>query len=300
MTISLNALRVFLIAAQDQSLKQAAGRLNLSPGAVSHQVRQLENSLGVPLFERRNNAVTLTASGRALAAQAQPGLDVMQAALENVTRAAHEITVNVSASFATRWLIPRLEQFRARHPRARIRLETVKGNGPVPAPASDLTITYVRADALPPDGTVLFEDRCRPYLSPALLARLDDPQDLARIPALECAEGNWDWAQWLRSTGRTGMPLTLTDAFDLDDAALRAAVAGMGMTLASQFMIADDLQAGQLVPVPGTRDALLGYFIVIRGPRQSGLTEQFMRWMQRRAEASGSGVPLGGPALPPG
>ncbi|MEX0285476.1 MAG: LysR substrate-binding domain-containing protein [Paracoccaceae bacterium] len=272
---SLNALRVFLAAARLGSLKLAASELSVTPGAVSHQVRQLERALGTPLFQRRNNGIELTPAGAALAEEAAAGLAILHGALENVARDAHELTVSVSMTLATRWLIPRLESFRARNPHARIRLETVNGTGLPDRTAADIAIAYVRRDDLPDGADILLKDRCRPHLSPSAVR-----PSWRTIPALQSATGNWDWDLWLRSTGQEGIMLQYAASFDVDDAALRAAVAGMGMVLCPDFMVADDVAAGRLVPLDGAPAETLGYYLIQRGHRETGLSERFVRWLR--------------------
>ncbi len=279
---SLNGLRVFLIAARHGSLKLAAQELNVSPGAVSHQVRQLESALGVELFQRANNAIHLTQAGTALARDAAPGLAIMETALADVARDAHELTLSVSTSLAVRWLIPRLDAFRARNPTARIRMETVRAVSPEGAHqlGSDLRIDYHRHQNLPDGADILLRDRCRPYLSPVLLEQLGGSPALSRVPALQVTPRNWDWHLWLARCGWSDVDLCYGASFDLDDAGLKAAVAGMGMILCADFMIADDLEHGRLVALPDMPEHALGYYVLRQGPRESLLSRRFLRWLR--------------------
>lgn len=277
--VSLNALRVFLLAARSLSLTQAAAQLGVTPGAVSHQIRALETTLGVALFHRSNNAISLTAEGAALAREAVPGLAVLSGAIANVSRSAQELTVQAPTTFATRWLIPRLDGFRKKASGAVIRLDTQEAR-PGADPLCDVTLTYYRQGDLQDGAEILFEDRCQPYLSPRLLETTRDPGDLSAIPALQCTQGNWDWRMWLDGADT---PLRFAGHFDIDDAALRAAVAGLGMVLASDFMIQDDIAEGRLCPVPGQPSRILGYYALERGARETGLRESFVRWLHREA-----------------
>ena len=279
---SLNALRVFLLAARSLSLTQAAAQLGVTPGAVSHQIRTLENTLGVALFHRSNNAISLTDEGAALAREAAPGLAVLSGALANVSRSAQELTVQAPTTFATRWLIPRLEGFRKKAPGAVIRLDTQEPR-PGAGPLCDVTLSYYRQDDLPEGAEILLEDRCQPYLSPRLLESTPDPVDLSTIPALQCTQGNWDWRMWLEESETLKTHLRFAGYFDIDDAALRAAVAGLGMVLAPDFIIRDDIAGGRLCAVPGQPSRILGYYAVERGARETGLRESFVRWLHREA-----------------
>ena len=281
--VSLNALRVFLLSARHLSLTLAAEQLGVTPGAVSHQIRTLETTLGVALFHRSNNAISLTAEGAALAREAAPGLAVMTSAIANVSRSAQELTVQAPTTFATRWLIPRLDAFRKKAPGAVIRLDTQEAR-PGADPLCDVTLIYYRRDDLPKDADILFEDRCQPFLSPRLLEKATDPVDLSAIPALQCTQGNWDWRMWLEESLAPRTPLRFAGHFDIDDAALRAAVAGLGMVLASDFMIRDDIAEGRLCAVPKQPCRTLGYYVIERGTRETGLRESFVRWLHREAE----------------
>lgn len=141
----LNAVRVFEAAARRGSLKAAAEELGVTASAVSHQVRHLEEGLGVRLFARSNNAIELTAEGARFAAATAPALDIIAAAASALQRDANEVFVRASVSLALRWLIPRLGRFRQAHPSIRVRLET-----PVSAMADhddiDLVIGYTRIE----------------------------------------------------------------------------------------------------------------------------------------------------------
>ncbi|WP_350333323.1 LysR family transcriptional regulator [Coralliovum pocilloporae] len=282
--ISLNSLRVFLSAAGHGSLKAAAMDLGVTPGAVSHQIKTLEAVLGVELFVRTNNTIRLTEAGEGLLAQALPGLKTMEAALENVVRQTHELTVRVSVTLATRWLIPRLGLFNRSFPNARVQLETVNSTGQPPGPEPDISILYYKYFEIPPQADCILSDASRPYLSPMLLQRIADPGDLEAIPAIECTRNNWDWHSWLAATEQSGTRLSYAGSFDFDDAALRAAVAGVGMVLSPDFMIRDDLEAGRLCALPGAEAAVLGSYVIRRGVRETALADSFVRWLKQMAE----------------
>lgn len=283
-TISLNAVRVFLIAARHLSIKQAADEISVTPGAVSHQVKALEDALGRQLFLRRNNAIELTDIGAQLVRAASPGLHTLHSALEQVIRDTDTLRIRASMSFAMRWLIPKLHQFKTKNPGAHVELETVfdiDRQNPVTA---DVTIAYYRHDACPEGADLLFDDVCRPYLAPSLLTKLATPGDVTSIPALQSAKGNWDWQLWLAKTGLRGAELSFTERFDLDDAALRAACAGMGMVLTSEFMIESELADGRLVPLPDSAEFRAGCYVLHMSAQETGLSKRFVRWVHDVAQ----------------
>ncbi|WP_333830663.1 LysR substrate-binding domain-containing protein [Pararhodobacter sp.] len=278
--ISLNALRVFTTAAECGSLSKAALRLGVTAGAVSHQIRALEGAMGVTLFHRANNAIRLTETGETLFRQSLPGILGLERAVEAAISGAVEVSVQVPVTLATRWLIPRLEQFRAPHPDLRIRIETTGGTGFPTSTGADFALAYFPLATAPADAEVFLEDRCRPYLSPALLARITDPRDLACIPALQSASENWDWACWLHESGHSTTRLSYSGRFDMDDAALRAAIAGLGMVLAPEFIIRDDLADNRLCPLPDCPEVRLGAYVLRQNGPGTRQTEIFLSWLR--------------------
>ena len=283
--VSLNALRVFLIAARHRSFKATASDLGVTPGAVSHQVRQLEDQLGLRLFVRANNAITLTESGVWLAQEAEPGLSLMQGALDRLSRQAQSLSIAVSATFAARFLIPRLNRFKRRHPDALIRFETLQDNRLSPNSDAEIVIAYMPGDR-PETGEVLFSDACRPYLAPALLEKLGPRPALSDVTALQCSQTNWDWRLWLDLAGRSDLALNYGSQFDLDDSGLRAAAAGMGMVLASEFLVSDDVASGHLVAFPGAPEVTLGHYMIRSRTRETALARAFTRWFVRECRLS--------------
>lgn len=311
--VSLNAVRVFEVAARNGSLKSAAGELSVTPGAVSHQIKSLEAGLGVVLFERRNNAVILTDAGRQFLDDVSTPLRTIARAADALQRSANEVVVRLSVSLAVRWLIPRLESFKTRHPLIRIRLETTH-NAEVPlSPDVDLAITYRRSAARRAEAALesrgrqgaaelLMSEDCRPVLSPALLAKSGYRQlaDIASIPVLSATQDDWDWALWSRcleageSIGPVAEPkpgsrgitepadIQVVDRFDTDDAAIHGAVAGMGMVLMPPVMTLREIEAGSLVELPGAPSAVLGAYELLTTARPRPVVEKFRRWLLKQ------------------
>lgn len=285
--ISLNAVRTFVTVADCGSLKLAASRLGVTPGAVSHQVRGLEEAMGVQLFRRANNSITLTGTGEQLFRQSVQGLRGIERAIRTAMDGNSEIVVRVPVTLATHWLIPGLEAFRSRHPDIRVRIETTKVIGMDHAGDVDVVIAYHPAGTFPSHAGILLEDRCRPYLSPSLLAKVKNAHELENIPALQTGNANWDWRLWLEACGRSSTTLTYAGHFDLDDAALRAAIAGMGMVLAPEFIVWDDLSAGRLCPLPEAEEVLLGAYTVHRPGPASRQSDKVVRWLSEHGNRPG-------------
>lgn len=279
--VSLNGVRIFALVAEIRSIKHAARQLGVTPGAVSRQVRNLELSMGVSLFERSNNTITLTQAGESFYQHSHPALDALDRSIEFAMNDRRELSVRVSTTLATRWLIPRLDEFRHRHPDIAVKIETDSGSFNERARTCDLSLGYVPGDVVLPAEEVLFEDVCRPYLAPRLLSEVNTPAELTQLPALQGTNSNWDWKLWLEKSGNGDTQLQYAGQFDLDDAAIRAAIAGMGMVLASEFLIQDDVEAGRLCVVPESHSVLLGYYTMKLSAPTSLAAVHFSRWLRK-------------------
>lgn len=302
--LSLNAVRVFEVAARNGSLKLAGAELSVTPSAVSHQIKSLEEALGVVLFERRNNAIVISEAGQQFLEDVAPALANIQRAAQALRRSASEVVVRASVSLAVRWLIPRLEDFKKRYPLIRIRLETTRDPKVLLTPDVDLAIAYHRV----PDrtkagaswnatqehlGLRLMRDVSRPVLAPALLAKshYEKLADISSIPVLSATEDDWDWRAWSASPevrdslGRHSAEqpafesIRVIDRFDTDDAAIHGAVAGIGMILMPPVMTQREIDAGSLVELPGAPAVLLGAFHLTVTPRPRPVVEKFRRWL---------------------
>lgn len=284
---SLNAVRIFAVAARRRSIAAAAADLGVTAGAVSHQIKALEADLGVALFERRNNAIVLTEAGRRLFDEVEPALAIIARAAHSLTRDADEVVVRASVSLAVRWLIPALEAFKRRHSTARIHVETSHEGRLRAGAGADITITYCRSgDDMP--GEFLMADLSRPVLSPSLLAACgyEGIADIARVPALKATTDNWDWSLWARAFGIERSAIRIAHAFDTDDAAIHAAIAGLGMTLAPPVLTAKEFAAGSLVELPDTRQLQFGEFRLLRSGQGRALAERLANWLVQEAAAA--------------
>lgn len=256
--VSLNAVRVFTTVARTGSLTAAGSELGVTPGAISHQLKKLEDGLGVSFFQRGSNSVSLTEVGERFYQEVAPAVGLIERSAESLYRHETEISVQASTSLAVRWLIPALDRFRTLCPGVRVRVETGSAPGFPIVPASDVSIRYFRAGE-PTHGWELLErDLSRPIVSPGLLARSAACDQT--VPALQCAAGNWDWKLWCEATGVSMGELSFAHVFDTDDAALHACVAGLGMVLAPPILIAKETKSGALVPLPEYEPVEIGSY----------------------------------------
>lgn len=286
--VSLNAVRVFTVAAQSRSIALAAEELSVTPGAVSHQIKRLETELGVRLFHRRNNSIELTEEGRRLNEDCAAAIAIIDRTVGRLRRDANEIVIRVSMSLGVRWLIPALESFNKLYPAARVRIETANVSKATLGDSADIAIYYQRAGTEGGAGEVLATDLSRPVLSPMLLRASGflSSGRLRDIPALKCAAGNWDWKLW---AGRLGLPadeIAIAHEFDTDDAAIRAAAAGLGMVLSTTLLTTGEIRAGTLVALPGFAPAELGCYRLLMHPQPGRMARNFRDWL--RKEISGA------------
>lgn len=285
----LNSLRAFEAAARHLSFKEAADELAVTPTAVSHQIKVLEEFVGLPLFRRLTRALELTTEGAAMLPRVQEGFASLAAAIEATRRKETGGIVSVCAppNFATRWLVPRLGSFSRAHPDIDLRLSSsvatvdsrernlaAEGN-PNPEPECDLTIRFGRGHY--PGCTVdrLFSPAYVAVCTPALIASehpLKEPRDLlwhnlihdATIPDLDDRPG---WAQWLSLAGVADLEDLVRGSYFEDAAlALAAAMAGHGVALAARPLVSTDISAGRLVmPFPHSIPSRYAYYVTIPG-----------------------------------
>jgi len=247
----LNGIRAFEAAARRGSLAAAAEELHVTPAAVSRLVKLLEARLGVALFERHANRLALTEAGL----RYRDGLAPLLASIARLTEevaagaAPRAITVGVGATFAMRWLIPRLGRFQARHPGLEVRLATSTFAVPYRA---DWTCGIRLGDGRLPglEAVRLFGTALLPVAAPRVAAGLREVDDLARVPLLRVAHAPEDWPLWLAAASAPHVTAS-GPVFDVHGQAQQAAMDGLGVALGFPPYLRDDLAAGRLVaPFP--------------------------------------------------
>ena len=263
----LGGVRAFEAAGRRRSFTRAADELHVTQAAISHQVRQLEDWLGVPLFHRRNRAVDLTEAGQDYLAAASLALDVLgQATARLIEReAAGILTVSVLPSFAARWLVPRLGDFRLRHPEIDVRIAARNELADFARDDVDVAIRY-GAGGWPDVAAIRFlEEELFPVCSPRLLEgelALRTPADLRRHVLLH-DDSREDWRNWLLLAGVRDVDPTRGPMISDASMVLQAAIEGQGVALARSGLSAAELAAGRLVrPFPQALKARFAYFLV--------------------------------------
>ena len=259
----LNSLKAFEAAARHLSFTKAAQELHVTPAAVSQQIRQLEAFYGLALFRRSTRSLSLTDA-------AQRALPAIHDAFESIALAhqrlaAHKdsnlLTVSASPSVGERWLLPRLERFRAKYPDIDIRIDATDLLVDFKRDPVDIAIRYGRGKYDGLESDALMEDVVYPVCSPALLTGdrpLKTPADLAHHTLLhpewrQERDAAPSWQMWLRAAGVKGVDATRGMRFSMDGMLARAAADGLGVALALRSMVQHELDAGTLVrPFTGT------------------------------------------------
>ncbi len=282
----LNALRAFEAAARHLSFKKAAVELHVTPGAVSHHVKLLEDYLGMPLFRRLTRALVLTAEAQAMLPKVREGLDNLASAVDRVRNRGEAGTLTVMAppNFATRWLVPRLGRFTVAHPELDLhvasrpnmidshdhdRLIAVAHDG-----GDEMPLVMIRYGAGRYPGAhveQIFSADYVPVCSPALLEgaqALKSPKDLRHHTLLHddnlIEEGvRPAWSDWLEAAGVTDVDATRGPHFSDASLAMEAAIEGLGVTLALKPLVIGDVESGRLaVPFDLSVPTSFSYYLV--------------------------------------
>ena len=262
----LPALRAFESVARHGSLRMAAQELNVTHGAVSHQIKFLQESLGVELVAKAGRGIALTPAGQRLAPQLSDALARLAQVVEAVQADAHDkpLRISVLPSFAAKWLLPRLSQFMAQHPDIALTLDANLSVVNLHNTGIDLAFRYgpgqwpgVYAERLMGEEMLAV---CSPtYRKGKLPTR---PQDLLRHPLLR-DESTRAWQDWFRAAGvRDAVPKPAV-AYSDAGLLLQAVLAGQGVALVRSVLAHDDIASGRLCVLPGPRlPAAHAYYVV--------------------------------------
>jgi len=246
----LNALKAFAVAARTGSFTQAGVQLHVTQGAISRQVKQLETSLGVPLFIRGHQAVELTPTGAELAETLHRLFAEMEVAVQRA-HGKHQpqtLTVNVPPTFATRWLAPRLSDFRAAHPHIDLRITTDRVGSLREARAMDCLVDFAQEPWAQARSELLLEE-CHIMVSSPSLWRAGKPPAVPGATLLHVLDGDVRlpvWERWIAQHGPETLDARPGLTFSTLDQAINAAIAGAGVVIVDQAMVVRELQSGQL------------------------------------------------------
>jgi LysR family glycine cleavage system transcriptional activator len=262
----LNALRAFEAAARLSSFKLAGEELHVTPGAVSHQVVNLERYLGTQLFVRHHRRVVPTPAGRSYLREIQKSLQRIAHATDALTARLDKGVLRLKAppTFAARWLVPRLADFHARHPDISVQVAT--SHDPVDFATDEVDAAVLYGTALPRGiaGERLFREVLVPVCTRRFLgtARALTPRELADRVLLHSLRRPEDWPRWFAAAGARDVALHQTLVFENSSLTYQGALNELGVAIAQVALVRDDLVAGRLVmpcPISLRRDA--GYYL---------------------------------------
>lgn len=294
---SLKALKAFESAGRHLSFTKAAAELNVTPAAISHQIKGLEELLAVPLFRRLTRALRLTDAGQTALPTISQGFDNLIQGVEQM-RAHSEsgvLTISVSPSFGAMWLVPRLERFRSRHPDIEIRID---GTDRLVDLARDNANVAVRYGPGGYDGVrvdYLFNQINTPVCSPALLRGEHPLRELDNLRHHTLLHVDWkdaeaSWRMWLLAAGLHDIESTRGPHFTMENMAVQAALDGHGVALIGDILVAGELAAGRLVrpfdPSLSTPLTFSFYLLSAKDSADQPKIVAFREWLLEEARAS--------------
>lgn len=243
------ALRAFEAAAQLCSFKQAAAQLHRTPSAISHQIRKLEAELGASLFHRESHGLRLTEVGQSYLQEVHEALDALAEATNRLKRRHGEgpVAVSLFPSFAVRWLIPRLNDFREQYPGVELALVNSLRQADFERDDIDVAIRFGHGDWPSLRADALMTESSFPVCSPAIAQRLSGMQELRASVLLHNAAHAGEWREWLVAAGVDNVDAESGPVFDASNEVLAAAVNGMGVAIGRSPLVDDELASGRLV-----------------------------------------------------
>src|ERR1700747_3020326 len=290
---SLNGLRAFEAAARHLIFTLAASELNVTQTAISHQIRRLEEELGLRLFIRKNRALALTPKARDYLPGVRAAFNDLRLATDQLLRkeADNVLTVSTLTSLAVKWLLPRLSTFQEAHPSIDVRITTSTGLVDFRSGDVDAAIRYGRGHWPGLRTQWLMADELFPVCSPVLLngdKPLRVPEDLAHHTLLHSSGGfEDDWRQWLPAAG---LPANISKqrgvTFDVSFMTVQAAIDGIGVAMGRTSYVQDDIAKGRLVvPFKIALPTDAGFYLVSpEGAAEPPKLAAFRKWLTASAK----------------
>lgn len=271
--ISLKSIQAFEAAARLSSFALAAEELFVTPSAISHQIKLLEEQVGIHLFHRVHRAVVLTDAGRRYAEEITAAFARIETATRDIGQAEKSdiLTVHSTPSFATQWLMPRLARFSAQHLDIDVRLHAAVAPVDLTTGTVDIDIRY-GSKRLQPPGIMVVDfplETIVPLCSPALAngpQPIRKPEDLAHHPLIHSERCLVGWLDWLRQHRKVKLDISRGPRFDRSFMSISAAVDGLGVCFESLLLAQRELDTGRLV-------APLG----LEGPKVQGYTFNLLK-----------------------
>jgi LysR family glycine cleavage system transcriptional activator len=293
----LNALRAFETAARHMSISQAANELRVTPAAISHQIRILEDHVGLPLFIRNGRGLALTDAGSAGLRDLREGFARLGAAMDAIDSLgeAGVLSISVAPSFATKWLLPRLDSFQSAHPEIDVHVSASMELANFVKDGVDLAIRYGAGRYSDVAVERLLAESVVPVCSPEFLKRngpFNSLGDLVEATLLHDDSPDNDpscpnWEMWLTAAGARHIDASRGPRFNQSSLVIEAAVLGRGVALAKTALAARDLRHGRLVqPFESTVKLDFAYFVVApRSKLNLPKVSHFLDWLRHEARS---------------
>ena len=287
----LNSLRAFEAVGRHLSFSKAANELNVTPGAISQQIRGLEEFLEIKLFKRRNRSIVLTDSGQVFLPLLSDGFSRIAEAVDSVRRSQGEepLTITAAPSFTSKWLIPRLCKFQALHPEIDVRIDASSRLVDFVREDIDVGIRFGTGEIEGLDSNYLFSFDLIPVCSPDLKHEgkaVHDLSDIRHHTLLHSQDTDFDpsfpdWAMWLATAGVDDVDASRGIFFSQGEMVIEAAIEGQGIALGASVMVAGALESGRLVQPFETRlpVRLSFHLITTRQKTRSSKIGAFRQWI---------------------
>jgi LysR family transcriptional regulator, glycine cleavage system transcriptional activator len=297
----LRSLRAFDAAAKHLSFTKAASEMGVTPAAISHQIKELEDQLRITLFIRTSRTMRLTREGEILYSAAHESIEVLTGALHRIKRLENRNQIRVSStpSVAAKWLVPRLDRFLDLVPSADVRIDVSNALVDFDRDDIDVAIRFGSGKYEGLRSELLFSDSLSPVCNPAIITKekpLRSPRDLLRHNLIHL---DWDsgsvwpnWRMWMQAAGVPDFDDKRGMHFSQTSLAIQAALDGHGVALGDSNLVADDLAAGRLVkPFELSLKAptSFSYFIITRlDTSENSIVSAFRKWCLAEAQQNKS------------
>jgi LysR family transcriptional regulator, glycine cleavage system transcriptional activator len=297
----LRSLRAFDAAARHLSFTRAAADMRVTPAAISHQIKELEDQIGVSLFTRTSRTMRLTREGEILQSAATQSLEALTHALHSIRKlkSPTQLRISASPSIGAKWLVPRLDRFLAAMPGADVRVDVSAALLDFERDDIDVALRFGEGNYPGLRSDLLFQDYVFPVCSPRIITKekpLSTPRDLLKHQLIHLdweAQGlPWpNWRMWMQASGIKDFDDTRGLHFSQTSLAVQAAINGQGVALGDSNLVADDLAAGRLIkPFELSLRAPPQYAYYVISPLETAdapMVKAFREWCLREAALTG-------------
>lgn len=289
----LNSIRAFEATARHFSFSKAADELNVTPGAVSQQVKVLEDYLNIQLFKRKNRAILLTEEAQVCLPLLSEGLDKLSKGIDLIREQSNQkpLTITTPPALTAYWLLPRLSHFKQQFPDIDVRIDASNTLADLINDDIDVGIRFGTGDYPELETQYLFSQNIIPVCSPSLLSThsIQTPQDLEGITLLHTQSDFFvrdnthvDWDMWFATVGSTHVDPHHGLHFSQHSLAVDAAIRGQGVALVGDVIVSDELASGQLIKLFDDTDIPLNFsFYLVYSKTKATLqrVQSFRTWL---------------------